>query len=82
MESFNGKIRDELLDREIFHRLKEVQVLTNLQPHQATQLAGLQTAGTTGSPVSGARPNACRTNIAGGTKIGGRSPTPFMSCER
>ena len=28
MESFNGKLRDELLDREIFFTLKEAQVLT------------------------------------------------------
>ena len=27
MESFNGKLRDELLDREIFHTLREAQVL-------------------------------------------------------
>jgi putative transposase len=26
-ESFNGKLRDELLDREIFYTLKEAQVL-------------------------------------------------------
>jgi putative transposase len=26
-ESFNGKLRDELLDREIFHSLREAQVL-------------------------------------------------------
>ena len=29
MESFNGKLRDELLDRELFYTLKEVQVLTD-----------------------------------------------------
>ena len=28
MESFNGKLRDELLDREIFYTLQEVQILT------------------------------------------------------
>ena len=28
MESFNGKLRDELLDREVFYTLREVQVLT------------------------------------------------------
>ena len=28
IESFNGKLRDELLNREIFYTLKEVQVLT------------------------------------------------------
>ena len=28
IESFNGKLRDELLNREVFYTLKEVQVLT------------------------------------------------------
>ena len=28
VESFNGKLRDELLNREVFYTLKEVQVLT------------------------------------------------------
>ena len=28
VESFNGKLRDELLDREVFYTLLEVQVLT------------------------------------------------------
>ncbi len=28
VESFNGKLRDELLDREIFYTLREAQVLT------------------------------------------------------
>ena len=28
VESFNGKLRDETLDREVFHTLLEVQVVT------------------------------------------------------
>ena len=28
MESFNGKLRGELLDRKIFYTLKEMQILT------------------------------------------------------
>ena len=28
VESFNGKLRDELLDREVFYMLLEAQVLT------------------------------------------------------
>ena len=28
IESFNGKMRDELLNREIFYTLKEAQILT------------------------------------------------------
>ena len=42
-ESFNGKLRDELLNREIFYSLKEVQILTKrwrreyntLRPHSS-----------------------------------------------
>ena len=43
IESFNGKLRDELLDREVFYTLEEVQVLTErwrqeynrVRPHSA-----------------------------------------------
>ena len=43
MESFNGKLRDELLDREISYTSKEVQVLTeqyrktynHIRPHSS-----------------------------------------------
>jgi transposase InsO family protein len=43
VESFNGKLRDELLDREIFYTLREAQVLTarwrrkynTIRPHSA-----------------------------------------------
>ena len=43
VESFNGKLRDELLDREVFYTLLEVQVLTEqyrqaynrIRPHSA-----------------------------------------------
>jgi len=43
VESFNGKLRDELLDREIFYTLKEVQILTeqyrktynHIRPHSS-----------------------------------------------
>ena len=50
LESFNGKLRDELLDREVFYTLLEVRVLTeryrpDLQPGQAAQLSGLSAAG-------------------------------------
>ena len=33
MESFNGKLRDELLDRETFYALREVRILTEQYPH-------------------------------------------------
>ena len=43
MESFNGKLRDELLDREVFYTLKEVEVVVEqwrreynqVRPHSA-----------------------------------------------
>ena len=43
VESFNGKLRDELLDREIFYTLREVQILTeqyrraynHIRPHSS-----------------------------------------------
>ena len=43
IESFNGKLRDELLNREVFYTLEEVQVLTerwrqeynHVRPHSA-----------------------------------------------
>ena len=34
IESFNGKLRDELLDREVFYTLREVQTLT--EQHKRT----------------------------------------------
>ena len=34
VESFNGKLRDELLDRELFDTLWEVQVLTEQWRHE------------------------------------------------
>ena len=50
IESFNGKLRDELLDREVFYTLLEVRVLTEryrqtYNQRQAAQLAGLPAAG-------------------------------------
>jgi hypothetical protein len=50
VESFNGKLRDELLNGEIFSTLQEAKVLIEsvaeaLQHHQAAQLAGLPPAG-------------------------------------
>ena len=50
-ESFNGKLRDEFLNGEIFYSLKEAQILTERwrveYKHGASALsAGLQTTGT------------------------------------
>ena len=49
VESFNGKLRDELLNGEVFYTLKEAQVLNpevaaGLQPPQTPQRAGLPAA--------------------------------------
>ena len=51
IESFNGNLRDELLNGEIFDTLTEAKVLirgmeAGVQSLQAAQLAGLQTAST------------------------------------
>jgi hypothetical protein len=63
VESFNGKLRDELLDREVFHSLREAQVLIGsgrspgrapaLQHRPAASRARLPTAGTRGPAVAG-----------------------------
>ena len=78
IESFNGKLRDELLDREgLLHALggegADRAVQADLQPHQASQLAGLQAAGPGDGNACSSPSCPCGTNIAGGTKIGGRS---------
>ena len=38
MESFNGKLRDELLNREIFYTLKEAQILVRRWRRQYNQV--------------------------------------------
>ncbi len=38
VESFNGKLRDESLDREIFYTLKEVRILTEQYRHTYNQI--------------------------------------------
>ncbi len=50
LASFNGKLRDELRDREVFYTLLEVRVLTEryrrtYKPDQTAQLSGLPAAG-------------------------------------
>jgi putative transposase len=52
-ESFNGKLRDELLNGEIFYTLKEAQIVIEnwrrpLQHGASTLIAGISTAGTRG----------------------------------
>ncbi len=54
-ESFNHKLRDEQLGREVFSTLLEVKALTesigNLQLHQAAQFTRLQAAGARDFPT-------------------------------
>ena len=78
VESFNGKLRDELLDREVFQHLAEGEgagraLQEHLQPNQAAQLARLQPSSARRCDAPRSRPYACRTNIASGTNIGGKS---------
>jgi putative transposase len=55
-ESFNGKLRDELLNREIFYTLKEAQILierwrweyNKVRPHSALGYKATRTRGHTG----------------------------------
>ena len=62
--SFNGKLRDELLNQEVFYTLLEVQVLTGQyrQSYQATQLPGLPASGDGDHSACGHCPGAGRAN--------------------
>ena len=61
MESFNGKLRDELLDREIFYTLTEAKVLieqwrrqyNTVRPHSALGYRPPAPAATMRTPNSG-----------------------------
>ena len=77
VESFNGKLRDELLDREVFYTLLQVQVqvLTEqyrqtydrIRPHSSL---GYRPPAPETCPVREPCPSAGRTNIASGTTTG------------
>ena len=69
VESFNGKLGDELLDREIFYTLQEVQILT--EQYRQTYNHWATATGTAGRPACRLCPSPNRTNIMGGTNIGG-----------
>ena len=43
IENFNGKLRDELLDREVFYTLKEVQILTEQYKRTYNQIRPIRT---------------------------------------
>ena len=78
IESFSGKLRDELLDREVFYTLLEVRVLTErnrraynrVRPHSSL---GYRSPAPEALLPADPVPRAGRTNIRGGTNIGGRS---------
>ena len=77
MESSNGNLRDELLDRDIFYTLQEVQRLTEqyrqtynrIRPQNSLRYRHHRHRKSSCLPC----PSPCRTNITGRTKIGGRS---------
>jgi transposase InsO family protein len=75
VESFNGKMRDELLNREIFFERGaslDRRLEKGVQHHPTTQLSRLPTTGTTS--LAAIHPcYAARTNLTTGTISGGRS---------
>ena len=78
VESFNGKLRDELLDREVFYTLLEVQVLTEqyrqthnrISPHSSLCYRPLAPEV---MPPTEPGSSSGHTNIQSGTTTGGRS---------
>ena len=73
VESFNGKLRDELLDREIFYTLQEVQVLTETYRQTYNRIRPHSSLGyrpPAGRPGCRHDPRPCGTNITSGTKMG------------
>ena len=75
IESFHGKLRDELLDGGVFYHAAggegaDRAVQADLQPHQAAQLTRLQAAGAGDLPACRPRSLAFGTNIDSGTKTG------------
>ena len=75
IESFNGKLRDELLHREIFTTLMEAKVLIEEWRREYNQV-GLHSA--LGYPATCSRSdNAGNTNLTSGTTYGGRSMVGF-----
>jgi len=77
VESFNGKMRDELLDREIFFTLEETKTLIarwrGVQSHQTTQCFRSPPPCTTGMAACTIASLITRSNITIGTIIGGWS---------
>ena len=81
IESFNGKLRDELLERELFYTLLEVRVLTKryrrtynqIRPHNSL---GYRPPAPEALLPADPVPVLVGLNITGGTNIGGRSVQP------
>jgi hypothetical protein len=78
VESFNARLRDELLDGEIFYSLREAQVVIEgwrrpLQPRPPARLARLPRAGARGGRACARYPGGCATP-AGFTDHPGRGP--------
>ena len=74
VESFNARLRDELLDGEIFYTLREAKIVIEswpaLQRRPTTRLAGLQTAG-----PGGVRPRVRRVAVcAPSNRFDGHAP--------
>ena len=75
-ESFNGKLRDELLNGEIFTSLKEAQILTERWRREYNEFRPqfcfeLSSPCPFGSIAEGAGPDPTQTNLVTGPKSGG-----------
>ena len=89
VESFNGKLRDELLDREIYHTLLEAKILierwrehyNRVRPHSslgyrppAPEAIGFEALATgCAPPAADLAFGGCWTNLEDGPIDGGRS---------
>ena len=78
VESFNGKLRDELLNPGFLHAAggadADRTIPADLPPGKAAHLPGIQACGAGNHSARGCCAGAGRANIGSGTTIGGRSP--------
>ena len=87
VESFNGKLRDELLDREVFYTLLEVQVLTEQYRQTYNRIRPQSSLGyrpptpETIQPPDLVPEGNGGANIEGGTTIGGRSSPHLLPAQ-
>jgi transposase InsO family protein len=84
IESFNARLRDELLNGEIFYSLREAQIVieswrrryaASLQCRSAARLSGLQTASTGGLRSRVRRVSGCATSIGSAGHAGATAST-------